>query len=212
LRSIEEKFGRDKFDKFLKSYFSENAFNAMDTEGFKSYIRKFYRENFKIELPDQLFDSWITTEGLPPDVKQPESSRFKKVDELLANWKSEKPLDQSLSKDWSTHEWLHFLKNLPPTLSQSQMKSLDDFGNFTASGNAEIIAAWGVIAIRNKYAKMDPKIESFLIETGRRKFLSPLYNELLKTPEGRKRAKKIYEKARPNYHFVAVNTFDKLIH
>jgi leukotriene-A4 hydrolase len=211
LRSIEEKFGRDKFDKFLKSYFTENAFKAMDTEGFKSYIRKFYKDNFKIELGDQLFNAWITTEGLPPNVKQPESSRFKKVDALLASWKAEKPLDKSLVKDWSTHEWLHFLKNLPPTLSQSQMKSLDDFGNFTASGNAEIIAAWGVLAIRNNYSKMDPKIETFLIETGRRKFLSPLYNELLKTPEGRKRAKAIYEKARPNYHFVAVNTFDKLI-
>jgi hypothetical protein len=91
------------------------------------------------------------------------------------------------------------------------MKALDDFGNFTASGNSEIITAWAVISIRNAYEKMYPKIETFLVNTGRRKFLSPLYNELTKTEEGKKRAKAIYAKARPNYHFVATNTFDKLL-
>jgi hypothetical protein len=34
---------------------------------------------------------------------------------------------------------------------------------------------------------------------------------MIKTPEGKARAKAIYEKARPNYHFVATNTFDKLL-
>jgi leukotriene-A4 hydrolase len=211
LRSIEEAHGRDKFDSFLKSYFSENAFKSMDTDGFKEYITSYYQKNFNVSLSDSTFNKWITTEGLPADHPQPASTKFKKVDEAIASWKTEKPLDKSLSKDWSTHEWLHFLKNLPPTLSPQQMKSVDDFGNFSASGNSEIITAWGVIAIRNNYSKMTPKIESFLINTGRRKFLSPLYNEMLKTEAGRKQAKVIYDKARPNYHFVATNTFDKLI-
>jgi leukotriene-A4 hydrolase len=211
LRSIEEAYGRDKFDAFLKSYFTENAFKSMDTESFKTYISNYYQNNFNVTLGDSTFNKWIVTEGLPADHPQPSSTKFKKVDEALASWKAEKPLDKSQSRDWSTHEWLHFLKNLPQTLTQDQMKSVDTFGNFSESGNSEIITAWGVISIRNKYAKMTPKIESFLINTGRRKFLSPLYNEMLKTEEGRKQAKIIYDKARPNYHFVATNTFDKLI-
>lgn len=211
LRSIEEKYGRDQFDSFLKDYFSENAFSSMDTEGFKRYIKKYYQDKFNVTLDDTLFNAWIITEGLPADIAKPSSTKFKQVDELLASWKAEKPLDKSRAKDWSTHEWLHFLKNLPPSLSPQQMKAVDEFGNFSGSGNAEIITAWGVIAIRNNYEKMNQKIESFLINTGRRKFLSPLYNELVKTEAGKKRAKEIYEKARPNYHFVATNTFDKLL-
>jgi leukotriene-A4 hydrolase len=211
LRSIEEAHGRDKFDAFLKNYFTENAFKSMDTESFKVYIKNYYQKNFNVALSDSTFDKWIVTEGLPADHPQPSSTKFKKVDETLASWKAEKPLNPSQSKDWSTHEWLHFLKNLPETLTLEQMKAVDAFGNFSNSGNSEIITAWGVISIRNNYAKMTPKIESFLINTGRRKFLSPLYNEMLKTDEGRKRAKAIYDKARPNYHFVATNTFDKLI-
>jgi leukotriene-A4 hydrolase len=211
LRSIEEQFGREKFDAFLKDYFSQNAFKPMDTERFKAYISKYYQDNFKIALSDSTFNKWITTEGLPADHPKPASTKFKVVDNTLAAWKTEQPLDKSLTKKWSTHEWLHFLKNLPENLTPVQMKSLDDFGGFSASGNSEIITAWGVISIRNKYEKMNSKIETFLINTGRRKFLSPLYNELIKTEEGKKRAKEIYTKARPNYHFVATNTFDKLL-
>jgi leukotriene-A4 hydrolase len=211
LRSIEEAHGREKFDVFLKDYFTQNAFRSMDTEGFKAYIIEYYENNFNISLTPSSFDEWIDTEGLPANISQPSSTKFKAVDDLLTGWKAEKPLDKSLSKDWSTQEWLHFLKNLPQTLTQAQMKSLDDFGNFTKSGNAEIITAWGVISIRNNYTPMNPKIEEFLVNTGRRKFLSPLYNEMLKTEDGKKRAKEIYQKARPNYHFVATNTFDKLI-
>lgn len=211
LRSIEEKYGREQFDVFLKDYFSKNAFRSMDTEGFTSYIKDYYQSKFNITLEDSVFHQWIDTEGLPENVPEPHSDRFKKVDQLLASWKTEKSLDKSVGVAWSTHEWLHFLKNLPDTLSSDQMKALDNFGNFTASGNAEIIAAWGVISIRNQYDKMMPEIESFLIHTGRRKFLSPLYGELIKTEEGKLQAREIYKKARPNYHFVATNTFDKLL-
>jgi leukotriene A-4 hydrolase/aminopeptidase len=211
LRSIEEKHGRDKFDAFLKDYFSSHAFGTMDTGGFRKYISDYYQTRFQVALDDRRFDEWILTEGLPADVPTPESTRFQKVDQVLTAWLTEKPLDKSLTRDWSTHEWLHFLKNLPQKLSKNQMESLDSFGGFTASGNAEIVAEWGVISIRNHYDKMLPKIESFLIHTGRRKFLSPLYNELIKSEEGKKYARTIYEKARPNYHFVATNTFDKLL-
>ncbi|HET9487556.1 MAG TPA: M1 family metallopeptidase [Chryseosolibacter sp.] len=211
LRSLEEKYGREKFDAFLKDYFSDNAFGSMNTEAFKSYIGKYYKNKFNITLEDNTFHKWIEQEGLPEDVPQPASERFQKVDQLLASWKTEKTLDKSVSRNWSSHEWLHFLKNLPGQLSPDQMTALDNFGNFTESGNAEIITAWGVISIRNNYEKMLPKVEEFLIHTGRRKFLSPLYHEFMKTESGRERAREIYRKARPNYHFVATNTFDKLL-
>jgi leukotriene-A4 hydrolase len=211
LRSIEEKHGREKFDSFLNDYFASHAFGTMDTESFRKFISAYYKSKFNITLDDRRFDEWILKEGLPADVPRPESTRFQHVDQVLAAWHTEKPLDKSLTGQWSTHEWLHFLKNLPENLSQKQMKSLDAFGNFTASGNAEIVTAWGVISIRNHYEPMQPRVESFLSHTGRRKFLSPLYNELIKTKEGMQRARQIYEKARPNYHFVATNTFDKLL-
>jgi leukotriene-A4 hydrolase len=40
LRSIEEQYGKEKFDAFLKDYFTENAFKTMTTDGFIDYITK----------------------------------------------------------------------------------------------------------------------------------------------------------------------------
>ena len=211
LRLFEEKYGREKFDSFLKNHFSSNAFKSLNTDQFIADIKKYYRDTFDIALDTAMFNEWIFTEGLPDDCPIPQSARFENVNEMISRWKKGGELSRDTSKDWSTHEWLHFLKNLPETLTQSEMKELDNFGRFTASGNSEIITQWLVKAVRHQYSPADAKLEEFLVHTGRRKFLVPLYTELLKTPEGRQRAIEIYKKARPNYHFVATNTFDKTV-
>lgn len=212
LRTIDERFGRERFDRFLKDYFSENSFTSMNTESFIPYIKAYYHDNYNVTLADSLFNEWIYSEGLPADCPAPISARFKKVDAVITLFKQSVALDTSLTSNWSTHEWLHFLKNIPDVLTLKQMQLLDRFGNFTESGNAEIITAWGVLSIKNNYEAAYPKIESFLINTGRRKFLMPLYSELLKTEEGKQRARSIYQHARSNYHFVAINSLDKLLH
>lgn len=211
LRTIEEKYGRTNFDQFVKDYFTANAFSVMDTESFRNYIIEYYENNFNISLPTDLFNEWIYTIGLPDSCAQPTSTAFTKVDAVVNQWKDGKNITTETVNKWSTHEWLHFLNSLPQSLTESQLQSLDKLGNFTNSGNSEIITAWGVIAIRNQYKKAYSKIESFLITTGRRKFLMPLYSELIKTEAGRKVAQRIYQLARPNYHFVAVNSLDRLL-
>jgi len=211
LRFIEEKFGRDKFDSFLKNYFSSHAFTSMNTDGFMKDIKNYYQSQFAITLEDSMFNAWIFTTGLPAECPVPKSNRFDRVDSAISEWSKTSKMDRALTIDWSTHEWLHFLNNLPGLLSSKQMKSLDDESHFTASGNSEILCVWLGLAVKNNYAPAYPKLEQFLIITGRRKFLTPLYTELIKTEAGKLRAKEIYKKARPNYHFVATNTMDKLL-
>ena len=212
LRSIEEKHGRDKFDSFVKDYFNENAFSAMETEVFISYLKRYYETKYSINIEDGYINAWVFTEGLPADCPKPVSERFEKIDQLIAKWETNKSeLDRKSTAQWSTHEWLHFLRNLPDSLSNNEMESIDTFGQFTNSGNAEILTTWLTLTIRYNYSKADARLEDFLVHTGRRKFLNPLYNELVKTTEGKETAKRIYQKARPNYHFVATNTFDKLL-
>jgi leukotriene-A4 hydrolase len=210
LRLIEEKYGRDKFDTFVKSYFSDNAFHSMNTNAFINFITDFYKSKYSIEIPKEVFQEWIFTEGLPASCPVPRSDRFAKVEKILGAWKTT-GLDTAATRDFSTHEWLHFVKNLPDTLNDSEMKELDQFGDFTASGNSEITAEWLLLCVRNEYEPAYGKLESFLVNTGRRKFLTPLYTELAKTAAGKERARAIYQKARPNYHFVAINTIDKLL-
>jgi hypothetical protein len=106
---------------------------------------------------------------------------------------------------------VHFLHGLPPTLSSEELAAVDAAFQFTASGNAEILAAWFPHALRAGYAPADAALENFLHHVGRRKFLVTLYKALLAAPNGATRARAIYAKARPNYHSVATSTLDAML-
>jgi len=67
------------------------------------------------------------------------------------------------------------------------------------------------MAIPADYKAAYPRVESFLLEVGRQKFIRPLYAELMKTPSGQARAKAIYAKARPRYHPIAQTAIDKVV-
>jgi aminopeptidase N len=55
LRLFEEKYGREKFDAFVKNHFSSNAFKSVDTDEFVTEIKTFYKDSFNITLEDSLF-------------------------------------------------------------------------------------------------------------------------------------------------------------
>lgn len=206
LRMIAELVGKDKFDTFLKTYFEKNKFQVMDTEKFLVYLQEELPETKELNL-----DEWIYQPGLPKNCPKPNSERFQAVNESFTAWQGGKKASELETKDWSSHEWLHFIRQLPETLSPEQMKDLDDAFGFTKSGNSEVLAAWLTKVIPNEYTVAYPAIREFLMTVGRRKFLVPLYQALLKTEEGIKMAKDIYVVARPNYHFVSTNTLDELL-
>ncbi|MDN5201572.1 M1 family metallopeptidase [Fulvivirgaceae bacterium BMA10] len=213
LRYLEEQVGREKFDAFLKEYFASNAFKVMTTEQFVVYLNEHLLAD--IDANETLYDKWIYQIGLPKDTPSPVSDRFEKVDEVLTSYNvSDGPVENDLkakTSQWSTHEWLHFVRNLPVELPIARMSQLDQAFNFTGSGNSEILAAWFIHVIRNKYEPGYKRLEDFLVQTGRRKFLTPLYGEMIKTEKGKAMALDIYKKARPNYHFVSTNTLDEML-
>ncbi len=211
LRYLEEQVGRERFDVFLKNYFTSNAFSVMDTETFLTILDKDLFESNGIERPAALYEEWVYGVGLPEGSPEPTSNRFEEVEKQLGKWQ-EKALLSDLEVDaWTTHEWLHFLRSLPENLTLEQMAALDAAFGFTNSGNSEITMAWMLHVIANGYTPGYEKLETFLIETGRRKFLTPLYKAMLEKEDGKTMANAIYSKARPNYHFVATNTMDALL-
>ncbi len=217
LRQMEERVGRENFDAFLKQYFTENAFQVMTTEAFIPYCNKNLFEQNGLQVDNQLYDDWIYGIGLPEERPNPHSSKFADVNSVINKWGEGTAIDILISKEylsnnkWSTHEWLHFLRNLPTELSPKQMQELDNYIGFTESGNSEILASWFLLAIAHNYDKAFTRMEEFLITTGRRKFLSPLYEALCKTSSGKALAESIYTKARPNYHYVSYNSIDKIL-
>lgn len=208
LKEIENTVGREEFDLFLKQYFKDFENKSVTTEDFLDYLD----ENLlSPEGKEVNIEEWVYSPGMPKGFKPEPSKRFLFVEKVIAEWLNGKPISSETTEDWATFEWLHFLRFLPRELSIDQLSELDNQFYFTQSTNSEIQAEWYTIAIRNQYHEADPFIESFLTAIGRRKFLEPIYTEMIQTPEGMEWAREVYLKARPNYHFVSINTIDELL-
>ena len=190
LRTIERAVGRERFDAFLHGYFHYFAFQSITTADFLEYIRR--------ELPNPVpLDEWIYRPGIPAGAAEPHSDAFEQVE---SGW----PSDTSA---WSTHEWLHFLRSQNPP----DMARLDREFHFSNSGNSEILHQWLLMAVRTGYEPAYARLGPFLESVGRRKFLKPIYTELMKSPEGAARARAIYARARAGYHPIAQTTLDSIV-
>jgi len=212
LRHLEETFGRERFDQFLKGYFERFAFQSITTADFTEHLKKNLLDPNPQLAAKVPVEEWIYKPGLPASAPKPQSDAFAKVEAQAKGWLEGKTAAAKLqTKQWSTQEWLHFLRFLPRQLNANQLKELDQAFGLTKTGNAEIAHQWLLISIRNKYEPADPRLEEYLTSIGRQKLIKPLYEELVKTPEGRKRALKIYAKARPAYHPIAQTAVDKVV-
>jgi leukotriene-A4 hydrolase len=212
LRGLEETFGRERFDQFLRGYFDHFAFQSITTGDFVAYLKK-HLLDANPQLAEKVpVNDWIFRPGLPAGAPQPRSDAFAGVERQATDWLQGKFAAAKIETGaWSTQEWLHFLRFLPERLSPAQMRELDSSFDLTKIGNAEIAHQWLLMAIRNKYQPAYLRLEEYLISIGRQKLIKPLYEEMVKTTDGRERALKIYRKARGGYHPIAVNAVDKIV-
>jgi leukotriene-A4 hydrolase len=212
LSELERVFGRDRFDAFLKGYFDRHAFQSITTDIFLADLRA---ELFPIDPAKAAgidLDAWVEAPGLRASYVPPASARLDAIDRASKDWVEGKVMaDRIRTDEWTTQEWLRFIRALPEDLAVDRLAELDAAFGLTGRENAEIAAEWLVVTVHNRYAPADARLDAFLTSIGRRKFLMPIYGELIRTPEGVERARAIYAKARPSYHPIAVESVDRLL-
>jgi aminopeptidase N len=212
LKSLELATGRQRFDSFLKSYFRHFAFQSITTAQAVEYIEvELLNGDRKLEESLRLRE-WIYEPGLPASAPKAESPALASVEQMAERWAEGKiPAEALAEAGWSTHEVLHFLDALPMDLGAGRMMELDRSFAFTASGNSEVLRRWLAMSVRNRYQPADAALKDFLTTVGRRKHIKPIYEELVKSAEGRVRASAIYAEARPRYHPITQAAIDALI-
>jgi len=212
LIQLEQTFGREAFDRFLRGYFDHFAFRSITTSEFVSYLKANLLDRSP-ELAARIpLDEWIYGTGLPASAPLITSDAFATVEQFSNRWlKGEISTSAIPVRDWATQEWLHFLSSLPKDLSSARMAELDAAFKLTAAGNSEIAHQWLLMAIRSGYQPADARLEDYLVSIGRRKLTKPLYEELVKSAPGKERALAIYRKARPGYHPIAITTLDAIV-
>ena len=205
LREIEHKIGRDNFDKFLLTYFQDFAFKSITTDQFIEYFQKTLIAQYPEKLDMDRINEWIFSPGIPQNAPQPQSDAFTKVDAARQNWLvGELPAKEIKTADWTVHQWLYFLNNMPEKLTKEQLAELDTAFSLTASSNNEIAHSWLMISVNNWYEPAFDRLHNYLVSIGRNKLVKPLYRELSKTPAGKEMAKKAFEQAKSGYHPLTV--------
>ncbi|MEL6987470.1 MAG: M1 family aminopeptidase/hydrolase, partial [Bacteroidota bacterium] len=107
LMLLEEKVGRENFDVFLNEYFNTYKFKSIDTESFKKYLKTNLLDKYNVDVD---IDQWIHVSGLPSNCPITMSDRFVKIDDMIASMQSAEDINAAATKDWTTHEWLHFIR------------------------------------------------------------------------------------------------------
>ncbi|MCH7822099.1 MAG: M1 family metallopeptidase [Proteobacteria bacterium] len=212
LYEMEQKIGREAFDRFLLDYFNEFAFQSITTEDFLAYLDRTLIMSHPQELDADRIREWIYNPGIPEGAPHPQSDAFTQVDTIRQAWligaEAAEKIDTS---NWAYHQWKHFLDGMPDRLNRDQLEDLDQAFKLTASTNNEIAFSWLRIAIRNDYEPAYDRLEDFLVSIGRNKFLMPLYRDLM-AAEKVAMADRIFQKAKPGYHPLTVKRNSQIVY
>lgn len=208
LTHIEQAVGRDTFDQFLKQYFDTFAFQTMNTDKFLKYLdEQLPQASVSVPVREYIFET-----GLPASAPTFSAKRFDIVNESIDAFNNEGAIPGfEITGNWSTHEWLHFLRKIDVKKRSNDLKRLGEKYQLNSSNNSEIVAIWLEQSIEaGSTDQVTQKLETFLIEVGRRKFLMPIYRALINSGQ-RDLAVRIFTKAKSGYHSVSYNSVQQLI-
>ncbi len=212
LRTIEAAIGRAKLDAYLRGYFDRYAFQPMTTQKFLADFREqVVKGDAALEASLQL-DKWAYEPGLPSNAQEPHAAAFDRVAQVVAAFNAGGPASAVPWANWGTLERQRFLQTLPRTMSRARLDQLETALRLNETHNSEVLFDWLAIAVRNHYDAAVPAIEAFLTRQGRRKYVQPIYRNLMREGDwGRPIARRIYAIARATYHPVTAASIDRIV-
>lgn len=211
LSFLEQRFGREIFDPFLRSWFDQHAFESVSSEDFVEHLRTVLLPQKPGAVSDKDLDAWLNQPGVPKSAPKVSSARLDAVDKARKRWLKGSTVAKDLdTQGWVTQQWLHFLDGMPKELDGERMVELDQQFHFTGTANGEIAMRWYPLAVRSGYFEARPAIAEFLRSIGRRKLIMPIYHELVQTTDGMKFAQEVFAKARAGYHPITTGSVESL--
>jgi leukotriene-A4 hydrolase len=212
LRTVEGIVGREKFDAWLRAWFDNHAFQPATSALMLADMRANLVKGDAALEQRLMLDEWVYGTGLPANAAQPSATAFAEVDAAAAQYLQSDFVDPEHWAGWTTAERLRLMAKLPKELSVEQLDKLDRDLGLSASGNNEVLFAWLELALANRYEPAMPVAEAFLARVGRRKFVLPLFEVLMKENEwGQSIARRIYAETRGGYHSVTQGSVDEVV-
>ncbi|HTL36544.1 MAG TPA: M1 family metallopeptidase [Kofleriaceae bacterium] len=203
MRTLEEAYGRETFDKFLRGWFDGHAFQPADSKMFAAEVKRVL--GTKVDV-----DAWIYKGGIPAGAAPTPSAIATKVDAAASAFATSGTLPDAST--WATMQWVVFLRALPKTVTAAQLDALDAAFHLTTTKNSEIAMHWLPLLVNADDRTGAPAIETFLLTVGRRRMVMPLYEAMHDKGEWWfKFAKGVFEQAKPMYHPITRESVAQLL-
>lgn len=116
LEFLEQRFGRETFDPFLRGWFDDHAFQSANTDQFVEYLKKNLLPKNPSAVTDAELKAWLDEPGIPAFAAKAQSRNFSSVDTARIAFASAGTVPSSqVIADWSTQEWVRFIDGLGAT-------------------------------------------------------------------------------------------------
>ncbi len=153
LSFLEAKFGRERFDAFLRGYFDHFAFKSITTEQFLAYLKENLLRSISRRREPREVTQWVMSPGIPAGGgaarHRTPSSRWMRRGN--SGSPARPPAKKLETRDWTAPQWLYFLDGMPAALSREQLADLDQAFKLTSGANSVVAARWYLLVIRNGY-------------------------------------------------------------
>jgi len=185
LRKLEEMTGRAKWDAWLRGYLAKFRFQSITTDDFLALLEpELLREALR----------YIDEPGIPADAPQARSERLD-------------GLRRGAVEPANATELLLFLQSARP--DPALLAQLDGRHGLSQRKSLELRSAFVLLQLRAGLPEGIEGARRVALETGRMKYLRPLFTELARSqPEA---ARRIYAQARGGYHHIAQTVIEGLL-
>jgi leukotriene-A4 hydrolase len=203
LKALEAAAGRVAFDTLLARWLGTHRFGVATTDDFLALVER--------EMPGLLAKvdakAWIDAPGLPATYPKPDSARLGGVLELAGRVPT-----PDETKEWSATEWVLYLEAMPRPSPIAVCEQLDRTYALTTAKNPEVLVSWLTLACESGYTtSVLPRVEEVLGQTGRMKYLKPLYRALAARVETKPLAQSLFAKLHGQYHPIAQQVVRSLV-
>jgi aminopeptidase N len=212
LQFLEQRYGREPFDAFLRKWFDQHAFQSVDSDQFVAFLKSELMAAQPEAVTAAELDAWLHAPGIPEFAPKTTSPRFAAVDAAREAWLKRRTAARDLKTSaWTTQEWVYFLEGLPPTLAPERLVELDDAFRFTGTSNGELAQRWYPLSVRSDYFEARPAMSLFLRKIGRRKLVMPTYEALVQSEEGLAFATQVFAMSRAGYHPITRGSIEAVL-
>ncbi len=201
LQYLESEYGRDIFDSFTRKYFSDFAFDTINSEQFLDYLDENLLSAYAGKVSREQAEQWLYEPGLPADAVIPTSGNLDMAAEMAVLWsKGEIDIADIPADDWSPQAMRHFINSLDNDLSTERLNELDTALGLSDTHNAEIGRTWFIQVAQRQHRPAYDSLKQHLRRYGRTRLVRPVYVALARNGSDLELAKALFADARDIYH------------